>query len=216
MSSNRPASTSCLVTARSSADGVGSPDGWLWQRVTDAARDTIAAQNPSPGCPSDELRIPRVIASGAPPISRCCTSSASSQNTSTGSPLLLRDPQLGLRGRPDYLLEFEVAGHPLYVPLELKPGRRSRRIYESDALQVAAYLIALRATAKDDAATFGYLRYATGTFKVGLSSELERRVSAIVQAIRAGRSAATVNRSHSIVQRCVNCSVREHCNQALG
>lgn len=130
--------------------------------------------------------------------------------------ILLRDPQLGLRGRPDYLLEFEVAGHPLYVPLELKPGRRSRRVYESDALQVATYLIALRATAKDAAATFGYLRYATGTFKVGLTSELERRVSAIVQAIRAGRSAATVNRSHSIVQRCVSCSVREHCNQALG
>ena len=38
----------------------------------------------------------------------------------------------------------------------------------------------------------------------------------IVDAIRAGRSAATVNRSHSIVQRCVNCSVREHCNEALG
>ena len=85
MSSSRPASTSCLVTARSSADGVGSPDGWLWHRITDAARDTIAAQNTSRGCTSDELSIPRVIASGAPPISRCCTSSASSQNTSTGS-----------------------------------------------------------------------------------------------------------------------------------
>jgi CRISPR/Cas system-associated exonuclease Cas4 (RecB family) len=137
-------------------------------------------------------------------------------DTGVEASILLRDPQLGLRGRPDYLLEFEVAGHPLYVPLELKPGRRSRRIYESDALQVAAYLIALRATAKDAAATFGYLRYATGTFKVGLSGELERRVSAIVQAIRTGRTAATVNRSHSIVQRCVSCSVRAHCDEALG
>jgi CRISPR/Cas system-associated exonuclease Cas4 (RecB family) len=136
-------------------------------------------------------------------------------DTGVEASILLRDPQLGLRGRPDYLLEFEVAGHPLYVPLELKPGRRSRRIYESDALQVAAYLMALRATAKDAAATFGYLRYGTGTFKVGLTRELEERVRAIVDAIRAGRSAATVNRSHSIVQRCVNCSVREHCNQAL-
>jgi CRISPR/Cas system-associated exonuclease Cas4 (RecB family) len=136
-------------------------------------------------------------------------------DTGVEASILLRDPQLGLRGRPDYLLEFEVAGHPLYVPLELKPGRRSRRIYESDALQVAAYLIALRATTKDAAATFGYLRYATGTFKVGLTEELERRVQAIVQAIRAGRSANTVHRSHTIVQRCVGCSVREHCNEAL-
>jgi CRISPR/Cas system-associated exonuclease Cas4 (RecB family) len=136
-------------------------------------------------------------------------------DTGVEASILLRDPQLRLRGRPDYLLEFEVAGHPLFVPLELKLGRRSRRIYESDALQLAAYLIALRATTKDAAATFGYLRYATGTFKVGLTSELERRVNAIVQAIRAGRSAATVSRSHSIVQRCVNCSVRAHCDEAL-
>jgi len=90
------------------------------------------------------------------------------------------------------------------------------RVYESDALQVAAYLIVLRATAKDAAATFGYLRYATGTFRVGLTRELEERVRALVDAIRAGRSAATVNRSHSIVQRCVNCSVRAHCDEALG
>jgi len=137
-------------------------------------------------------------------------------DTGVEAPVLLRDPRLGLRGRPDYLLEFDVTGHPLFVPLELKLGRRSRRVYESDALQVAAYLIALRGTAKDAAAEFGYLRYATGTFKVRLSRDLEERVYAIVQAIREGRGEATVNRSHSVVQRCVNCSVRDHCNEALG
>ena len=137
-------------------------------------------------------------------------------DTGVEASILLRDPELGLRGRPDYLLAFEVAGQPLYVPLELKPGRRSRRVYESDALQVAAYLIALRATTKDAAATFGYLRYGTGTFKVGLTRELEERVRAIVDAIRVGRSAATVSRSHSIVQRCVSCSVRAHCDESLG
>ncbi len=136
-------------------------------------------------------------------------------DTGVEASILLRDPHLGLRGRPDYLLEFEFAGHPLFVPLELKLGRRARRVYESDALQVAAYLIALRSTAKDAAATFGYLRYATGTFKVRLTRELEERVHAIVDAIRADRTAAIVNRSHSIAQRCVNCSVREHCNEAL-
>jgi len=34
-------------------------------------------------------------------------------DTGVEESVLLRDPQLGLRGRPDYLLEFEVAGHPL-------------------------------------------------------------------------------------------------------
>ncbi|PYV20384.1 MAG: hypothetical protein DMG27_23190 [Acidobacteria bacterium] len=99
--------------------------------------------------------------------------------------------------------------------MELKPGRRSRRVYESDALQLAAYLIALRGTVKDAAGSFGYLQYAKGTFKVGLTPELERRVYEIVRAVRAGRSAATVHRSHAIVQRCAGCSVREHCDEAL-
>ena len=128
---------------------------------------------------------------------------------------LLRDPGLGLRGRPDYLFQVEVAGHALFVPLELKPDRRSRRVYDSDALQLAAYLIALRGTVKDGAASFGYLQYAKGTFKVGLTRELENRVYEIVQAIRDGRGAATVHRSHAMVQRCVGCAVREHCDEAL-
>ena len=128
---------------------------------------------------------------------------------------LLRDPALGLRGRPDYLFQSEVAGRALFVPLEIKPGRRSRRMYESDAVQLAAYLIALRGTVKDAAAPFGYLQYAKRTFKVGLTRELENRVRAIVRAIRDGRGAAIMHRSHAIVQRCVGCSVREHCDEAL-
>jgi CRISPR/Cas system-associated exonuclease Cas4 (RecB family) len=129
---------------------------------------------------------------------------------------LLRDPGLGLCGRPDYLIQFEAAGRVLFVPVELKPGRRSRRVFESDALQLAAYLIALRGTVKDAASSFGYLRYAKTTFKVGLTRELENRVYEIVQAIRNDRGATTVHRSHAIVQRCVGCAVREHCDEALG
>ena len=108
------------------------------------------------------------------------------------------------------------APRPVETEAPSPPRQPSNPCYESDALQVAAYLIALRATAKDATATFGYLRYATGTFRVGLTRELEERIHAIVDAIRAGRSAATINRSHSIVQRCVNCSVRAHCDEALG
>lgn len=137
-------------------------------------------------------------------------------DTGVAEPVLLRDPRLGLRGRPDYLLELESGGRSLLVPLELKPGRRSRRVYDSDAIQVAAYLVALRAMAADDAASFGYLRYATGTFRVQLTGELYRRVVAIVQAVRAGRRAAVVHRSHSIRQRCAGCPMRQHCDEVLG
>ena len=137
-------------------------------------------------------------------------------DTGVAAPVLLRDPRLGLRGRPDYLLALEIQGRPALVPLELKPGRRSRRIYESDALQVAAYLVALRATAPDAAAPFGYLRYATGTYRVTLTAALAERVAAIVGAIRAGREASEVHRSHAIRGRCTACAVRPHCDEALG
>jgi CRISPR/Cas system-associated exonuclease Cas4 (RecB family) len=80
---------------------------------------------------------------------------------------------------------------------------------------VAAYLVALRATAGGDAASFGYLRYATGTFRIALTAELEGRVAAIVRAIVAARGARRVARSHAIPERCAGCAVREHCDEAL-
>src|SRR5678816_3755786 len=49
MSSNRPAATSCSVTARSSGDGAGSPLGWLCTKITAAARSAIASRNTSRG-----------------------------------------------------------------------------------------------------------------------------------------------------------------------
>jgi CRISPR-associated protein Cas4 len=136
-------------------------------------------------------------------------------DTGAAPSVLLRDPALGLRGRPDYVLaEGEGEGRRL-VPLEVKPGRRSRRLYESDRVQLAAYLIALRATHGAQASSAGYVRYARDTFRVELTGELEQRVARIVAAIRAGRSAAVVHRSHDSAARCAACPMRRHCDEAL-
>src|SRR5439155_4791127 len=48
-SSSRPASTSCRVTVRSSADGDGSPLGWLCTTMIPAAGSAMAARNTSRG-----------------------------------------------------------------------------------------------------------------------------------------------------------------------
>jgi CRISPR-associated exonuclease Cas4 len=128
---------------------------------------------------------------------------------------LLRDPILGLRGKPDYVLEEYDGGRGTLIPLELKPTRRARRLYESDAVQVGAYLMLLRATYGDRAGQFGYVRYSAGTFRVELTPELEIRVRAIVAAVRVGRRAAVVHRSHSVPARCANCPMRRHCDEAL-
>ncbi len=129
--------------------------------------------------------------------------------------VVLSDPITGLRGKPDYVLEVYNDGRRSLVPLELKPTRRAQRLYESDAVQVGAYLLLLRATYGDRAGPFGYVRYSTGTFRIDLTPELEFRIRAIVAAVRAGRRKGVVHRSHSVPARCANCPMRAHCDEAL-
>ena len=129
--------------------------------------------------------------------------------------MLVREPELGLRGRPDYVLESGEPNERLLYPLEVKPTRRSQRVYESDQLQLAAYLLALRGTAGRRAGSSGYLRYASGTFRVDLTPELERRVRETVALVRRDRRAVVVHRSHSIRARCSGCPVRTRCDERL-
>lgn len=136
-------------------------------------------------------------------------------DTGAAPGMLIREPTLGLRGRPDYVLEYGAPNERRLYPLEVKPTRRSHRVYESDELQVGAYLIALRGTAGARAGSTGYLRYATGTFRVDLSPDLERRVRETVALIRRGRRAAVVHRTHGVRARCASCPVRYHCDERL-
>lgn len=129
--------------------------------------------------------------------------------------ILLRDPVLGICGKPDYLLESEVGGRRLLVPLEVKPTRHSRRLYDSDRVQIGAYLLALRGTFPDRASDVGYVRYAEQTFSVRLTRELEREVERTAAAVREGRHARVLHRSHSIRARCRACPVRQVCDEAL-
>lgn len=133
-------------------------------------------------------------------------------DTGAVAPILFRDPVLGIRGKPDYILE-ESDGRLL--PVEVKPTRRSARLYESDRIQLAAYLIALRSNVGSRAAPFGYVRYASRTFEVALTSELEREVRAIVDAIRMGRRLPMLRRDHRSSARCAACAVRVHCDESL-
>ncbi len=148
-------------------------------------------------------------------LTSTATSVVIGSDTGAAPGMLVREPTLGLRGRPDYVLEYGAPNERRLYPLEVKPTRRSQRVYESDELQVGAYLIALRGTAGARAGSTGYLRYAAGTFRVDLSPDLERRVRDTVALIRRGRQAAVVHRSHAIRARCAGCPVRDHCDERL-
>jgi len=137
-------------------------------------------------------------------------------DTGAGPPAVtLRDARLGLRGKPDYVLQEEHRGRVLLVALELKPTRRSGRVSESDAVQVAAYVLLVQATYGASAAPFGYVRYQSGTVRIDLTPELRHRVEEIVRSIRRDRGARVVHRSHGIAARCAGCAVRAHCDERL-
>jgi CRISPR-associated exonuclease Cas4 len=133
----------------------------------------------------------------------------------TQQSILLRDPLLGICGKPDYLLESDIGGRKLLVPLEVKPTRHSHRLYDSDRMQIGAYLLALRGTFPHRASSVGYVRYAERTFEVHLTPALEREVGQIAAAVRQGRRAAVLHRSHNIGARCRACPMRPRCDEAL-
>jgi CRISPR-associated exonuclease Cas4 len=130
-------------------------------------------------------------------------------------PQLLRDSQLGLYGKPDYLLAEGMGEGRRLIPMELKPRRRATRLYESDEIQLGVYLLATRATYGRQAAGFGFVRYAATTFRVELTAALERRVVEVATAIRVGRLAAVVHRSHEVPARCAGCAMRQNCSESL-
>jgi hypothetical protein len=156
-----------------------------------------------------------VRATGFSPVGAKTPATIVGSDTRAASAMMVREPALGLRGRPDYVLEEGPPNDRLLVPIEVKPTQRSKRVYESDELQLGAYLLALRGTVGIRAATAGYVRYASDTFRIELTPNLERRVRETVAAVRRGRSASVVHRSHSIRARCAACPVREHCDERL-
>lgn len=131
------------------------------------------------------------------------------------APITLRDPMLGIRGKPDYLVRTMLAGRRRLVPIEVKPTRRSRRLYESDRIQLGAYLVALRSTVGQSAAAFGVVQYVDTSFHVDLTPALEADLRRIVLAMRAGRSSGQMPRNHDSAARCRSCAVRFSCSQAL-
>lgn len=129
------------------------------------------------------------------------------------SPILLEAPRIGLRGRPDYLLR-ERTRHRVY-PVEVKPTRESTTLYESDLMQLVAYMLLTEARFGSEFAGYGLVRYRSAEFRVTLTGELRRRAIVAVVDVRAARRAAAVHRSHGIAARCRACALRGRCGEGL-
>src|SRR5215213_2550839 len=112
-------------------------------------------------------------------------------------PLIAR--KLGLVGKPDYLLELRGQ----IIPVEVKPGRRAARPYESDLMQLAAYCLLVEETS-GEAPPYGLLRYAEQTFRLDYTSQ-----------VRAALQSPASTRSHDDPRRCLGCGFFEQCDEAI-
>jgi CRISPR-associated exonuclease Cas4 len=124
-------------------------------------------------------------------------------------PLFAR--RIGLAGKPDYLLEI----HGRTVPVEVKPGRRAARPYDSDLMQLAAYCLLVEETS-GTAPPYGLLRYAERTFRLDYTQQVRDDLLALLDEMRAALDEQDCARSHDDPRRCQGCGFFTQCVEAIG
>ncbi len=127
----------------------------------------------------------------------------------------LYDPELGLTGKPDYLVE--KAGK--VIPVEVKTSRRRDAPYDSHIYQLAAYCLLVQRTL-GKRPPYGILHYSDGrgsgqTFAIDYTPSLESTLLALLTEIRSLEHRKEISRSHDSPARCARCGYRSMCDQRL-
>ncbi len=133
-------------------------------------------------------------------------------DTQAGSPMEkpLFDAELGLTGKPDYLVES--AGE--MIPVEVKSTRTHEAPYDSHIFQLAAYCRLVETTYGKRPA-YGILHYPKRSFAVDYTPALEAALLERLALIRQKQELKSVDRSHQAAERCRSCGYRSACDQKL-
>ena len=123
----------------------------------------------------------------------------------------LYDPDSGLAGRPDYVVERDGE----WIPVEVKSGWAPPEPHESHLFQLAAYCLLVEHT-YGQRPSHGILHYRNRTFEIDYTPGLEGELRALLVQIRlqAGKRGETP-RSHNEPARCAHCGFRKVCDQKL-
>lgn len=123
----------------------------------------------------------------------------------------LYDPETGLTGRPDYVVQ---QGEQI-IPVEVKSGWAPPEPHESHLFQLAAYcLLVERAFGRRP--SHGILHYRNRTFAIDYTPQLENELLALLEEIRLQSARrAPAPRSHEEPGRCLRCGFRHVCDQKL-
>jgi len=122
----------------------------------------------------------------------------------------LFDPDMGLAGRPDYLVE---QGQQI-IPIEVKSSQAPTRPYDSHIYQLAAYCRLVQVIYGKRPA-YGIIHYPQRTFAVDYTPNLEAALLQLLTAIRRCSTQENVPRSHESPGRCRGCGYRSICDQRL-
>ena len=122
----------------------------------------------------------------------------------------LYDAQLGLTGKPDYLVEQNGQ----IIPVEVKSGKAPDAPYDSHIYQIAAYCLLVQRS-KDKRPPYGIIHYSDRDFAVDYTPELESNLLDVLAEMRRDEVRTGVARSHEVPARCHRCGYRDLCDQKL-
>jgi CRISPR-associated exonuclease Cas4 len=122
----------------------------------------------------------------------------------------LYDADLGLVGKPDYLVQ---QGEQV-IPVEVKSSRVTAAPYDAHIFQVAVYCLLVERHF-GTRPSHAILHYPNRTFAVDYTKELEKALLKILDEVREKDRHKDVPRSHEAVARCNRCGFRAICNQRL-
>jgi len=122
----------------------------------------------------------------------------------------LYDPELGLTGKPDYLVEQNGQ----LIPVEVKSARGVVTPYDAHIYQLAAYCLLVERLYSQRPA-YGILHYPDRSFAIDYSEALEAELCLLITDMQESASKKPPDRSHQSPQRCVHCGFRSICDQVL-
>lgn len=122
----------------------------------------------------------------------------------------LYDAELGLTGRPDYLVD--QAGK--LIPVEVKSHPVASAPYDAHVYQLAAYCLLVQRSfgRRPD---YGILHYPNRTYAIDFTPQLEKELLRLLDDIRLQDRLKDVPRSHESARRCSGCGYRSVCDQRL-
>jgi CRISPR-associated exonuclease Cas4 len=117
---------------------------------------------------------------------------------------------LGLTGKPDYLVEKDGK----LIPVEVKTGHAPNAPYDSHIFQLAAYCLLVEKTYRKRP-PFGIIHYPGRDFAVDYTPALESALLDQLAEMRRDELRREVPRSHDDAARCRRCGFRKVCDQSL-